>query len=124
MKFQNILQNERVCYKYTISNADAKDNVVIDVKGIKGDVQFYLSPNKLPTSNNYTHTFKTNATSETKFELTSAMRAEQKVESGVWFLCAMTQDTFSFYAIQEYLVKNTSQVLDFKKLLLSKYSLF
>jgi len=117
LKFQNISKNENVCYKYNIPAKDAKEDVIIDVKPISGELQLFLSPVKLPTAQNYTLEF--NVKKETKFNLSNILRKQQ--ESGDWFLCVTTSDKFSFFAIQVFLATNTLYVEEYKKLLLSKH---
>lgn len=115
LKFQSLKNDQRLCYSYDVK--DQNEDITLDIRAIKGGVNFYINPGQLPTKD--THAFNFQTARDRKFNLSSELRAKHNQKGGMWYICATTDDSYAFFAIQVYLIKNASEVQDYKKLLLS-----
>jgi hypothetical protein len=127
LKFETVAKDFSNCYAYNIPQEKQEDELVFEIKSIKGDLEFYVFPdnknlndfndfnneklNKFITSKGYLEN-----QSNKKIVLDAKLRNKQNF--GEWKICirSESQDE-TMYTIQGYLASNHHHIKEYQKLL-------
>jgi hypothetical protein len=117
IKFENLKENQRLCFSYDINENNADSDIDINSKSVRGDILLKIFPQNSELS---TINIKLDSGMEVSHKLTAEFRKTQNASSGVWIVCAESKEKEAFLTLHVYLDKNTNVVNEYKKLLYSK----
>lgn len=117
LKFETVNSENPVCYSYNIDPNSLKEDLIINIKSVKGDLNVSLDPNNRNGVSN-TFTFKVDSNTEKRYVLTNQVRNNNS-KSDRWFICVKGENN-SYYTLQVFTRNKSEIVKDYKKLLFSK----
>lgn len=103
LKFDTVKKNQGICYSYKATTNT--DKLILEVKSIKGDVKFNITPESTGTK----QTLKVEDGNDIKTPLTSDNL----------LICAESVSDNAFFTVQIYQEANSSKVREYKQLLYS-----
>lgn len=120
LKFETINSEKPVCYSYRIDASSSKEDLLINIKSVKGDLDITLAPNNNFSAVN-AFNFKVDNSTEKRYVLSSNVR-NKNTNGDNWSICVKGEKT-SYYTLQVFTRNKTDVVKDYKKLLYSNLEL-
>lgn len=125
LKFDSVNTEMGNCYAYNIPKNSKKDELMFEMKSIKGQMNYYIFPDNNNLNNiKYYNNEKLNGFITLKGKLTEnesrkigldrKMRFKQT--TGDWKICIKSEED-AFYTIQAYLASNQYDIKEYQKLL-------
>lgn len=117
LKFDSLRDDNKNCYSFNINKENADQDLIFEVKSIKGKMNYQIMGNdNIPKLNG-----EVSEKLKEKIILNSSLRNNKN--DGVWKICLFNADKnekSALYTMQAYLASNLEHVKEYKKLLLSK----
>jgi hypothetical protein len=132
LKFDTVNSEIGNCYVYNIPNESSKENLVFEMRSIKGSFDYYIFPdnNNLNNIKYYNNeklngfiTLKGNISEKNSNQVILDMKIRNKQTAGDWKICIKSDDQKSensMYTIQGYLASNHHHIKEYQKLLYRK----
>jgi hypothetical protein len=120
IKFENLKENQKLCFSYDINATNADGDLDINGKSVRGDIQLNIFPQNSESS---MISLKLENGKELNYKLTADFRRSKEAASGIWLVCAESKEKEAFLTLHVYLDRNTNAVKEYKKLLYSKNNL-
>jgi len=132
LKFDTVNALVGNCYAYNIPKDLQREELVFEMKSIKGSFNYYIFPdnNNLNNIKYYNNeklngfiTSKGNVSNRSSTKVILNMKMRNKQIIGDWKICIKTEDQNSedsLYTIQAYLASNHYDIKEYQKLLLRK----
>jgi hypothetical protein len=132
LKFDTVNYDVGNCYVYNIPNESTKEELVFEMRSIKGNFNYYIFPdnNNLNNIKYYNNeklngfiTAKGTISDKKSNQIVLDMKIRNKQISGDWKICIKTEDQKSensLYTIQGYLASNHHHIKEYQKLLYRK----
>lgn len=117
VKFENLKQNQKLCFSYEIDEENAGSDLEISAKSFRGDITLTVYP--VASETNSLKFILENGT-ELSQKITVATRSTYNAPSGNWIICADSGDKEAFFTLNAHLGQNSILVKEYKKLLYSK----
>ena len=117
IKFENLKQNQKLCFSYEIDEKNAGSDLDITAKSFRGDINLTVNPKASETN---LLNFKVENGNESSQKITAAIRGSNNASSGIWIICAESGDQEAFFTLNAHLDQNSNLVNEYKVLLHSK----
>lgn len=117
IKFENIKENQKLCFSYNIDQNNSESDVQIHASSVRGEVVLNVFPQNSEQSST---SLTISSGTELNHRLSADFRANKDSASGVWLICAEAKEKEAFLTLQVYLDKNSKVVEKYKKLLYCK----
>jgi hypothetical protein len=118
IKFENLKENQKLCFSYNIDENNSDSDLDINAKSVRGEVLLKVFPQKSEQSTTY---LTVKSGNELKHKLSAEFRGIKDAASGVWLICAESKEKEAFLTLHVYSDKNSKIVDEYKKLLYSKF---
>lgn len=121
LKFDSVKDNSKNCYIYNIPTARKNEELVYEIKSIKGAVNYFVynGNSNEEINSKMVNEGQNGEGNEKRIVIDQETRNTQK--DGNWKICMMSVDgRSSLYTIQGYMSSNMESVKEFQKLLYSK----
>lgn len=115
--FENLKQNQKLCFSYQIDEKNAGSDLEISVKSFRGDITLTVYPVASETNS---VNFILESGKELSQKVTVSTRSTYNAPSGIWMICADSGDKEAFFTLNAHLGQNSILVKEYKKLLYSK----
>jgi hypothetical protein len=114
INFEWIKQNENLCFSYNIESFNKNDDLIINMRSIKGDMNLILHP-----KNDFSEVIKERVLpeKENRFSISKHMRLDNN--AGEWLICVEGKSEKNLFSLQVYINTNEKKVNEYKKLLSS-----
>lgn len=132
LKFDSVSAEMGNCYAYNIPKIAKKEELVVEMKSIRGNFDYYIFPdnNNLNNIKYYNNeklngfiTVKGNISDRNNGKIVLDMKKRSKQVTGDWKICIKTEEqkpASAMYTIQAYLASHHYDIKEYQKLLYRK----
>ncbi len=122
LKFDAAKAEKTNCYVYNISKKNAQEDLVYELKAIKGNISYSVFGDKDAKA-----VLQGEVSQQNKSKVALSAQQRRRQVDGSWKVCVVNKDKVAnsaLYALHVYLAGNHQHVKEYKKLLFSKKSFF